>query len=234
MIAFKLLESVNRPVHNIQFGLPMLPCILWFRHQIVVPVVLALLSVVIINIFFYRYRNFHRRQIVQITAQRIKLQLSIQIQKMIAIKLGEDGKFCEEQMLAFNKTLVKRQQLQECIKNDLERLKKGAPETVRSKLIGLKIQITQSIDEQEDDWRKFEFFFDNVYPQFLENFANAFPELKDMEIRLCALLKLNLETKQIASVLNLTNEGAKVAKYRLRKKLRLSPDENLIAFFNSI
>jgi DNA-binding CsgD family transcriptional regulator len=85
-----------------------------------------------------------------------------------------------------------------------------------------------------EDWKNFEQIFDSVYPHYLQNFSMVFPELTDGEVRLCALLKLNLETKQIASILNLTSEGVKVAKYRLRKKLRLTTDENLIVFFNSI
>jgi DNA-binding CsgD family transcriptional regulator len=234
MIAFLVMESPNCSIENILAGFPKTTINLWLRYQIVVPAILCLLSIAIIVVFFVRFKRFHRLLAAEITSQQIKLELAIQIRKIISVKLAEDIRHCEEQMLAFNKTLAKRQQVQESIKIDLERLKKESPQAVTRKLDELKTQIKECADEREDDWKKFEFFFDNVYPQFLENFANAFPELKDTEIRLCALLKLNLETKQIASVLNLTNEGAKVAKYRLRKKLRLSPDENLIAFFNSI
>jgi hypothetical protein len=228
------MESLNCSVQNILFGFPTITFILWVRHQIAVPVILCLLSIAIIIIFFVRFKRFHRLQANETASQQIKLELAIQIRKMISVKLDEDFKHCEEQLVAFNKILIKRQQVQESIKIDLERLKKENPDAVRRRLNELKIDIKECADQREDDWKKFEFFFDNVYPQFLENFGSAFPELKDTEIRLCALLKLNLETKQVASVLNLTNEGAKVAKYRLRKKLGLSPDENLIAFFNSI
>jgi len=56
------------------------------------------------------------------------------------------------------------------------------------------------------------------------------PQLTASEIKIAALLKLNLSTKEIAAITYKTEDGIKSTRYRLRKKLNLSGDENLIPF----
>jgi DNA-binding CsgD family transcriptional regulator len=169
-----------------------------------------------------------------LVSYRIKLELESAKKSLENHRLREDNLFRDQQMSMFKKTMEKRHQLQEFVRNQLERSKKESIRNVRPKLIELTDAIKESADERSEDWKSFEQMFDLVHPQYLQNFATVFPELSIGEIRLCALLKLNLESKQIANILNLTNEGAKVAKYRLRKKLKLTGDESLIVFFNSI
>jgi hypothetical protein len=167
-------------------------------------------------------------------AHRIKLELRIEKGRMMLQKLKTDIPLRDSQVAIYNKRLEKREQLQNYIRASMEKIKKEHRYNVRVKLIDINDRINQYSGQRLRDWKRFQIFFDRIYPQFFEHFSGIFPELKQFEIRLCALLKLNLETKQIASILNTTNEGIKVAKHRLRKKLKLPSDESLITFFNSI
>jgi DNA-binding CsgD family transcriptional regulator len=56
---------------------------------------------------------------------------------------------------------------------------------------------------------------------------DRYPEITSNELRLMALLKMNLSSKEIANILNITPEGIKKARYRLRKKMNISSDESL-------
>jgi DNA-binding CsgD family transcriptional regulator len=82
----------------------------------------------------------------------------------------------------------------------------------------------------EQDWALFEAQFDEVHNQFIKRLRQQFPDLTPGDLRLAALLKMNLSTKEIAPLLNISVRGAENKRYRLRKKMHLDTDENLSAF----
>lgn len=82
----------------------------------------------------------------------------------------------------------------------------------------------------DDDWKKFERNFDIVYDEYLTRLGNTFPELTVSDKKLCAYLKMGLSSKEIAPLLNLTYRSVEMTRYRLRKKLNLTRDQNLIDF----
>lgn len=65
---------------------------------------------------------------------------------------------------------------------------------------------------------------------YLTRLADSFPELTLGDKKLCAYLKMGLSSKEIAPLMNLTFRSVEMTRYRLRKKLRLSRDQNLIDF----
>ena len=80
-------------------------------------------------------------------------------------------------------------------------------------------------------WEEFEVRFQQVYTSFYKKLYERFPNLSQNEIRLCAFAKLNMTTKEIAAITFQSTNSISVARYRLRKKLGLSQEENLHAFF---
>ncbi len=79
----------------------------------------------------------------------------------------------------------------------------------------------------DDQWDQFMQSFTESNPGFLPALIQQYPELSKTDLRICALIKMNLNNKDIASVLNISDEGVKKARYRLRKKLKLDNPENL-------
>lgn len=79
-------------------------------------------------------------------------------------------------------------------------------------------------------WEEFEIRFQEVHTDFYSNLRKSYPELSNNEIRLCAFLKLNMTTKEIAAITYQSLNSIKVARYRLRKKLGLTKEHNLNAF----
>lgn len=91
-----------------------------------------------------------------------------------------------------------------------------------------------SLKIKGESWAHFETYFKNVHPRFFERLTEQFPDLTPTEIKLAAFLRLNLSTKEIASLTFLSNGSIKTARTRLRKRLKLSPEENLVTFLLSI
>ena len=79
----------------------------------------------------------------------------------------------------------------------------------------------------EGYWNEFLLLFSKIYPDFFEKLKERYPELTQNELRLCALIKLNIGLLDMASALNITTESARKARYRLYKKLHLNSDQEL-------
>jgi CheY-like chemotaxis protein/DNA-binding CsgD family transcriptional regulator len=86
----------------------------------------------------------------------------------------------------------------------------------------------------EGFWKDFEARFEHVYEVFYKRLMDMFPELTPGERKLCALLRLNVSSKDIAIVTSQNPQSVDMARYRLRKKLNLNPEENLVDFLMKI
>lgn len=86
----------------------------------------------------------------------------------------------------------------------------------------------------EDDWKLFLIKFEEKHSGFFKKMKKLYPELTSSDLRLCACLKLNLETKEIASLMNLSVKAIENNRYRLRKKMNLQTTDNLNEFILQI
>ena len=90
-------------------------------------------------------------------------------------------------------------------------------------------QIDQNL-EGDHDWEVFEASFNQVHDDFFKRLMQDFPELTPGDLRLAAYLKMNLSSKEIAPLLNISIRGVENKRYRLRKKLGLPEDTNLTEY----
>ena len=94
-------------------------------------------------------------------------------------------------------------------------------------------RIISSIDKElsdEDYWAKFAYHFDQVHGNYLEKLSSMDIKLSPREIKLAAFLRMNMSSKEIAKLLNITTRGVELARYRLRKKLKLEREQNLVEY----
>ena len=94
-------------------------------------------------------------------------------------------------------------------------------------------QLVKEIDTTlrlQEDWEQFEYHFDKVHGDFLARLKGEFHNLTPNEHKLCAFLRLNLNTKDIANLMGISHRGVEIARYRLRKKLDLNKGQNLSKF----
>lgn len=97
-------------------------------------------------------------------------------------------------------------------------------------------RIVKEIDQNianDKDWEQFQIHFDRVHGDFSKRLRAAYPSLTPQEMKLCAYLRLNLSTKEIAQLMHISVRGVEISRYRLRKKLGLDRQENLLDFILS-
>ena len=92
------------------------------------------------------------------------------------------------------------------------------------------IRLLNEAKKLDNDWDQFAVHFDHVHANYLSNLKDRYPNLSPSDLKLCAYLKLNLSSKEIAQLLNITPRAVEVSRYRLRKKLGLKPEVNLFDF----
>jgi DNA-binding NarL/FixJ family response regulator len=85
-------------------------------------------------------------------------------------------------------------------------------------------------EKSDEDWNRFALYFDEVHNNYLTTLKTKFPQLSPTDLKLCAYLRLNLSSKEIAQLLNISLKGVEVSRYRLRKKLGLATEINLHDF----
>lgn len=85
-------------------------------------------------------------------------------------------------------------------------------------------------DKMKKNWEQFALHFDKVHSDFLVTLKSRYPNLTPSELKLCAYLRLNLASKEIAQVMNISIKSVELARYRLRKKLQIQPEVNLFNF----
>ena len=123
--------------------------------------------------------------------------------------------------------LVQKNELLQDISNELLEIKK---EEAPAKQINRLIQVIKNDKQSDKDWENFMIYFEQIHKDFDTKLKKHFNDLTNNEIRLATLMKMNLTTKEIAAILNISPDGVKKARYRLRKKLAQENDENLQSF----
>jgi DNA-binding CsgD family transcriptional regulator len=115
------------------------------------------------------------------------------------------------------------------LKKKLNTVKQRVNEQAQRELSELSNQIDEEL-ELEEDWKKFKIHFDQIQQGFIQKMQNLYPDLKPNDLKLCAFLRMNLSTKEIAPLMNISIRGVEIHRYRLRKKLNLNRETNLVEF----
>lgn len=87
---------------------------------------------------------------------------------------------------------------------------------------------------QEKDWEQFRDVFEKIHPGFFEKIKSDYPQLSTTDIRICAYIKIRMSLNEVASLLNISLQSLHTSRYRIRKKLNLTPDLNLDDFIFQI
>ena len=119
--------------------------------------------------------------------------------------------------------ILKKNQFLQTILNDLENMESNP-------VITRVIRLIKQKSKNTDDWEFFRQAFDNSDKNFLKNIKSNHPKLTHNDLRLCAYLRLNLTSKEIAPLFNISTKSVEIKRYRLRKRMDLSRDVNLIDY----
>jgi len=202
---------------------------------------LLLVISVLAVVRYVRYRVEQTKKAVE-TEQRqlfMEREKQLQIESLLAeqevIKLRNEKLQAEKvqkdkELANTTMQIIQKSKSLTNLKNDLRKL---ALELGKHPAVGQVQVIIRKINrsiESEKQWEVFEHHFENVHEEFLKRLKENYPELSPRELKLCAYLRLNISSKEIASLMNISVRGVEISRYRLRKKLKLEHDINLTDF----
>jgi len=138
-------------------------------------------------------------------------------------KLSEDLTGKERELTSKTLLINQKNQILEKLINELEQLKKS--DNSSATIHHLQVELKQELSPNA--WKEFEVQFNEVHPGFQQRLMAKFPGLTPSERRLCSFLRLNMNTREIASLTGQTFKSIEVARTRIRKKVNLSHEANL-------
>lgn len=130
--------------------------------------------------------------------------------------------------------LIEKNKVVEELQHEIERLKGLKSVEIYKEKIDNLDDLNNSTILTNEDWEKFKNLFDQVYKGFFIRLKDKLPNLTNSEIRLISLIKLNLETKQMANMMGVSTDTITKTKYRLRKKMNLTDKQEIDLLAQSI
>lgn len=191
--------------------------------------------------YIYQKRKFVRQQ-RRYQQKQEQLILRHQVEKeqrekeLISLqneKLTTEVRFKNKELATATMYLLHRGKVLSNIKEELLiAIKKldPMPDNVFKKVL----RLFEEAENNEDDWEQFSRHFDEVHNNFLVTLKRKYPDLSTTDLKLCAYLRINLTTKEIAQSLGISVRGVETSRYRLRKKLELPADISLYDFLMSV
>lgn len=174
-----------------------------------------------------------RRRIIARTRQKESRDREERERELIQLrndKLQADLSFKSSELASSTMAIIKKNEflieLKEILKNHKEQLGSRYPDKYYDTLVG---KIDDNMSSQ-DDWKVFEANFERAHEQFMNTLKNNYEDLTPSDLRLCAFLRMNLSSKEIAPLLGISVRGVENHRYRLRKRLNLEADSNLTDF----
>jgi len=192
--------------------------------------VILIIAVLFQGYIFQRRRYKGKEKRLEKTKQEELARKQDELQELKEGQIQRELSHVNNLLAASTMNLVVKNEFMENIKEELKEVNLKAE--VSERRIALK-KIVKEIDKAlklQEDWKQFEHRFDRVHGDFLTRLTSKFLDLTPGEQKLCAFLRLKMDTKEIASLMSVSLRGVEVSRYRLRKKLNLETNQNLSKF----
>ena len=180
-----------------------------------------ILTVHTVNKNYYRKQEENLIKKKQGEFEKTQLENEKVIMKLKNDKLRDDIESKNRELAASTMSIIKKNEFLNTIKKELTELKDN-------EMIKPVIKIIDKNLNVNSDWELFQEAFNNADKDFLKKVKERHPSLTPNDLRLCAYLRLNLSSKEIAPLLNISHKSVEIKRYRLRKKMELGTKVNLI------
>ena len=182
-------------------------------------IVIILILLLAMGTFYFRLLRQKQR------LTRIDLELSKFKNERLAVSVEQKNK----ELTAYTLRVAQNNQFMENIDEIISNINSSSKEAIEDQLRQLKVEA--NINKRRDkDWVEFQKQFEGIHTSFIKNLTGNYPSLSTGEVRLCTLIKLNLTSKDIASVLGVSMNTLKSSRYRIHKKIGLEKGQELADF----
>ena len=221
-LEYKVLGSGDRELSGVPFRFRIRPPLYLSTVAIVCYVLLLIGMMWLINRLARRRAEFRHRKL-QERQEREIMELEVR-------KLSDEISFKSKELASSAMHLIRRSEMLQAIRGELVRQKEALGAQYPNKYFNRLLALIDSNLSSEHEWDVFQTNFDLIHKNFFRNLRLRYPELSAGDLKLCALLRLNLDTKEIADMMNLTVRGVEARRYRIRQKIGLSSQDSLTAF----
>ena len=216
-------ETVNTSSFSFVISRP------WYLSKLAIILYLLLVSLLWILIH-NSYKIYYKKQQLKVLMKSEEdislkeLESSKKLMQLNNEKLKLDIESKNRELAVSTMSLIKKNEFLNNIKNELKE-KDSSGQNLKSV-----IKIIDKNLNNTDDWKFFEEAFNNADKDFLKHVKSIHPTLTPNDLRLCAYLRLNLTSKEIAPLLNISYRSVEVKRYRLRKKMDLPHEFSLTSY----
>lgn len=183
-----------------------------------------------INSFYRRYYRKQRQRLLEENTRELKLKELATQKEIIELKnqsLNKDIESRNRELAVSTMSLIKKNSILNDIKTELENI--SDPSKIRNV-----IKVINKNLNNEEDWKFFEEAFNHADKNFFKKVKELHPDLTPNDLRFCVYLRLNLSSKEISPLLNISPRSVEIKRYRLRKKIELPRNANLNDYFISL
>lgn len=180
------------------------------------------------------YKSYYQKQKDKLIAENERqlevkeLENEQQLMKIKNEQLQQDVENKNRELAVSTMNLIKKNEFLSLIKDDLKKTDDN------SRNIKTVISTINKNISEEDTWDLFKEAFNNADKDFLKKIKALHPALTPNDLRLCAYLRLNLSSKEIAPLLNISVRSVEIKRYRLRKKMDLPHEQGLVEYILSV
>ena len=175
--------------------------------------------------------------IKQFAERKAEKIAALQAEEMQKAQMKREFEIKAEDLAASTMNLQRKNELLQKIGNEVDKsiegLKEGEDKRYQLQRLRSLTELIRSNIEHDSDWKKFENNFDLVYSDFLKRLGAEYPQLSITDKKICAYLKMDLSSKEIAPLLGMTVRSVEMTRYRMRQKLGLTREDNLSDFLQN-
>jgi DNA-binding CsgD family transcriptional regulator len=206
----------------------------WYKTSIAIFVYFIFILVMLYHIN-KAYKNYYHKQNEKLINENNRLLEIKELeneQQMMRIRneqLAQDVDSKSRELAVSTMSLNSKNELLAFIKEDLKKTNENESRSIKSVISTINKNISK-----DDTWNVFKQAFDSADKDFLKKLKVAHPSLTPNDLRLCAYLRLNLSSKEVAPLLNISVRSVEIKRYRLRKKMDLSHEQGLVEYILAV
>ena len=201
---------------------------------------IGFMGIIILIVLYFKHKALKEKQWLEQNRRRKmeemendSLKQQQRISELEKEKLKIEIREKNKQMAIITMNEAKRNNLLIDLKKDIVSLEQSTEEgTVNIKVVKQTLKKIDMELNNKESWAIFEQYFNTIFDGLMDRLSAKYPQLTQSDLRLCAYLKLKMNNKEIADLLNISYRSVEVAKYRLRKKLGLELNDNFSALLN--
>lgn len=211
----------------------------WYKHWLAILIYLALLTAL-----YFIGRNYYEKRLEE-QQRKFKAKMLADQEARLAKESEENERKLmalknhqlEQELASKNRELantamniVYKNEMLNNLHHELTNLNDSNGNKLSSDQLRKVSKLIDEAHSDDRDWDLFEKSFNEAHENFFKKLKSDYPALVPNDLKLCAYLRLNMSSKEIASLLNISTRGVEIRRYRLRKKLNLPTEKNLTEF----